>query len=257
MAGQGVLPASGARVWLRDAGGEDEMLVLTSAGPPPTTILALATRLASDPAGDPLDWMSLPAVDLAAAALLIRSSWLGDTIRTEALCPSDQCGEPIDITFGITDYLEHHRPRRARGVSPLEDGWFSLVGAEARFRIPAIADLLAGLRDDDQALVRVCVRPSHPSAQAMRRIDRALEALAPRLDDELSGTCPDCGATVELYFEPIGYVLQELRDSCSSVYAHVHELALAYHWPEQTILALDRRRRARYVAMVRGELALT
>jgi hypothetical protein len=251
-----VLPASGARVWLRDASGEDEMLVLQSSGPPLTTILALVNRLACDPAGEPIDWPSLPAVDLAAAALLIRSSWLGDAIRTEALCPSQTCGEPIDITFGITAYLEHRRPRAARGVSQLEDGWLSLDGTDARFRIPAIADLLAGLRGDDEALLERCVRPSHPTARTMRRIDRALEALAPRADGELSGICPDCGATVELYFEPIGYVLHELRDSCSSVYADVHELALAYHWPEPSILALDRRRRGRYVAMVRGELAL-
>lgn len=257
MAGQGVLPASGARVWLRDANGEDELLVLASAGPAPTTILALATRLASDPVGEPIDWPSLPAVDLAAAALLIRSSWLGDTIRTEALCPSERCGEPIDITFGITAYLEHHRPRRPRGVSPLQDGWLSLGGSYVRFRIPAITDLLAGLRGDDDALVERCVRPFPPSATAMRRVDRALESLAPRLDGELGGSCPDCGATVELYFEPVGYVLQELRDACSSVYSHVHELALAYHWSEHEILALDRRRRGRYVAMVRGELALT
>lgn len=257
MAGQGVLPASGTRVWLRDACGEDEMLVLASAGPPPTTMLALAGRLATDPAGEPIDWMSLPAVDLAAAALLIRSSWLGDAIRSEALCSSHTCGEPIDITFGITAYLEHHRPRRARGISHLDDGWMSLDGTDARFRIPTIEDLLAALREDRQAVVERCVQPQRPPAAALRRIDRALEALAPRLDGELSGTCPDCGATVDLYFEPIGYVLQELRDSCSTVYAHVHELALAYHWPEPAILTLDRGRRRRYVAMVRGELALT
>ena len=51
-----------------------------------------------------IDWHALPAVDLAAAALLIRSSWLGNTIRTETICvPAADCGEPIDVTFGIDD----------------------------------------------------------------------------------------------------------------------------------------------------------
>ena len=57
-------------------------------------------------------------------------------------------------------------------------------------------------------------------------------------------------------FEPISYVLAELRDACGGLYAQVHELAFAYHWSEQTILALDRGRRSAYIEMVRGELAL-
>ena len=65
-----------------------------------------------------------------------------------------------------------------------------------------------------------------------------------------------CGATVDLRFEPIGYVLEELRDASTGLFAQVHELASAYHWSEQAILGLDRRRRHGYVAMVREELAL-
>jgi hypothetical protein len=256
VAGQGVLPASGTRVWLRDATGEDEILVLASAEPPVSTILSLAARLASDGTGQPLDWLALPAVDLGAGALLIRATWLGETIRTEALCPSEKCGEPIDIAFGIPDYLEHHRPRRVLMLSRDDDGWLSFDGGDTRFRIPTIADMLAELHDRGQTLRVRCLRPPNPTAKYLRRVDRALEALAPRLDGELSGTCPACGTVVELRFEPIGYVLEELRDACVGVYAQVHELALAYHWSEESILALDRRTRGRYVAMVRGEMVL-
>jgi hypothetical protein len=257
VAAAGMLPVSGRHVQLREPTGEDELLVLESGGPAAATTLALAVRLATDPAGGAIDWPALPAVDLGAAALLIRSSWLGNTIRTEALCPAGGCDEPIDVAFGIEAYLDHHRPRAFRGAAEVEPGWFALTGTETRFRIPTVGDLLESLEGAEPAaaMLERCVRPSDPSAAVARRIDRALEALAPRLDGELSGMCPACGRTVDLRFEPISYVLEELRDASTGLFAHVHELASAYQWSEQAILALGRRRRHGYVAMIRGEYA--
>jgi hypothetical protein len=257
VAAAGMLPVSGRQVRLREPTGEDELLVLESAGPAAATILALAVRLAADPVGRAIDWPALPAVDLGAAALLIRGAWLGNTIRTEALCGATGCDEPIDVAFSIPAYLDHHRPRRFRGVSECEPGWFALPGTDVRFRIPTIADLLEALEGSGPAatMLERCVRPSELSAAVARRIDRALEALAPRLDGALSGTCPACGQTVDLRFEPISYVLEELRDASTGLFAQVHELAFAYHWSEQAVLTLGRRRRHGYVAMVRGEYA--
>jgi hypothetical protein len=252
----GVLPVSGRPVWLREPTGEEELLVLESAGPAAATTLALATRFATDPARRSIDWPALAAVDLSAAALLIRSMWLGNMIRTEALCPATGCDEPIDVAFNIPAYLEHHQPRRYRGVSEDETGWFVLAGTATRFRIPTIADLLESLNGGGAAtMVERCVQPPDPAAHVARRIDRALEALAPRLDGELSGTCPACARSVDLRFEPMSYVLEELRDASNDLFAQVHELALAYHWSEDAILALGRRRRQSYVAMTRGEYA--
>lgn len=253
-----ILPVSGRELRLREPTGEDELLVLEDSGSPPVAILELATRLTSDPSGRPIDWPALPAADLGAAALLIRSSWIGRTIRTEALCTAPSCGEPIEVVFGIAAYLLHHRPRRFRGSTAREAGWYGLNGTDARFRIPTIADLLAALEAPDApALLHArCVRPPGPPAAVAGRIDRALQALAPRLDDDIGGSCPSCGTFVELHFDPVSYVLAELRDAATSLYVHVHELALAYHWSERAILALDRRRRTGYVEMIRGVPAL-
>jgi hypothetical protein len=255
--GEGRLPASGTAVWLREATGEDELLVLHGAGPGTVTVLALAQRLTSGADGQPLDWHALPAVDLGASALLIREAWLGSTIRTEALCSTPACSTPIDIAFNVPAYLEHHRPRRLRGAVAAQDGWFTLRGGEAGFRIPTIADLLAARAGGGrEALLERCVRPVGLPRAVIERVDRALAALAPRLDGLLSGTCPECGQAVELHFEPVGYVLEELRAACAGLYGQVHELALSYHWSEAAILALDRRRRQTYVGMIRGELVL-
>jgi hypothetical protein len=253
----GVLPASGTRVLLREPTGEDELLLLQGAGSAPATTLALATRLATDPSGEEIDWPALPAVDLGAIALVIRASWLGNTVRTEALCPAAECDEPIDVAFGIAAYLDHHRPRRFRGAVEAEPGWFKLSGTDVRFRIPTIADLLAALEGAGPAtMLERCVLPADPAPPIGRRIDRALDALAPRLDGELEGTCPACGQTVDMRFDPASYVLEELRDAAAGLFAQVHELAFAYHWSEQAILGLGRRRRHGYVTMIRGELVL-
>ena len=249
MPGAAMLPVSGRHLRIREPRGADELLVLESVGPAAQTMFALAMRLATAEDGDPLDWPTLPAVDLAAVALLVREAWLGATIRTEALCPSPECAEPIDVSFGIAAYLDHHRPRPFRGAVEDGSGWFALTGADVRFRIPLVADLVAGALAD-------CVRPADVSAAAARRVDRALDALAPRLDGELTGSCPGCGRSVELGFEPISYVIEELRDAASGLFAQVHELARAYHWSEESILALDRTRRRSYVSLIREEYVL-
>jgi hypothetical protein len=247
--GAALLPVSGRHLRIRGPRGDDELLVLEGTDSAAQTVLALATRLATAEDGTALDWPALPAVDLAAAALLVRERWLGGTIRTEALCLSAECAEPIDVSFGIAAYLEHHRPRSFRGAVEDGSGWFALTGADVRFRIPLIADLVAGTFAD-------CVRPADLSAAEARRVDRALEAVAPRLDGELTGSCPVCGLSVELRFEPISYVIEELRDAASGLFAQVHELARAYHWSEPSILALDRTRRRGYVSLIREEYVL-
>lgn len=246
MTGVGTLPTSGLDVVTHEPTGHDELVVLEGAGSQVEMMLVLAGGLVTGVA----DWSGLPAVDLAAAALLVRRAWLGGTVRTDARCAAAGCGERIDIAFDVDTYLEHHRPRRTRGVREAEPGWFALAGTDVAFRIPTVADLA----EAPEALVERCVRPSAPELRTLLRIERALEALAPPLSGELAGACPACGAGVTLWFEPIEYVLTELRDASTSLFEHVHELALAYHWPEPAILALGRRRRHGYVELVRGEL---
>jgi hypothetical protein len=257
MAAMRSLPVSGVRLEFREATGEDQLVLLDN-GRPAETMLAVLSRVASDPRGGQIRWLELPAVDLGAAALLIRAAWLGDRISTDTNCPAVGCSERIDVAFRISDYLAHHRPGRFRGLADGEGGWLGLAGAEVLFRIPTIGDLLAASLEPDGAswLNEHCIRPGGVQGTVVRRIDRALGVIAPRLDGEVGGRCPACGHVVELFFDPLGYVLAELRDASAGLYGEVHELALAYHWPEQAILTLARPRRQRYVAMVRGELAL-
>jgi hypothetical protein len=250
-----LLPVSGAVLAVREPVGADEVFVAETALSPMAALLELARRVASTSAGGPLNWASLPATDLDAAALVIRKCWIGDMIRTDAPCPAQGCGERIDVSFGIGAYLEHHRPRKPRGVTGTpEDGWFTLVGAPVRFRIPTVADLLAVASDVRPAdtLSSRCIDAPEISRPIARRLDHAFAALAPSLDDLIGGACPACGHEVAMRFDPLGYTMTELRGVFSGVYLETHALAAAYGWPEDAILALPRSRRRRYASVIGG-----
>jgi hypothetical protein len=248
-----LLPVSGAVLAVREPTGADEVFVVETPLAPLPALIELASRVTSSAAGGPLDVAGLPATDLDAAALMIRRAWVGDAIRADTVCPAPGCGERIDAAFGIGDYLDHHRPRRPRGVTETpEAGWFTLDRVQVRFRIPTVADLLAASAASRpaQALSGRCIdAPEVPRALA-RRVDHALAALGPRLDDLIGGACPACGEVVTMRFDPLGYVLAELRNVFSGVYLEVHVLAAAYGWPEDAILALPRSRRRRYASAI-------
>ena len=251
-----MLPVSGVALAVREPTGEDELYVVETALAPLLALLELLRRVASTATGGPLDWGSFPAADLDAAALVIRRSWIGDAIRTDATCPGPGCRERIDVSFDIADYIEHHRPRRPRGVTEAPGGgWFTLAGEAVRFRIPTVADLLAAASGDrpGEMLSGRCVEAPELSRPLARRLDRALNPLAPSLDDLLGGRCPACGHEVTMRFDPLAYTLTELRNAFSGIHLETHALASAYGWPEDAILALPRSRRRRYASIIADE----
>lgn len=251
-----MLPVSGFMLAVSEPTGEDELFVLETTLAPLPAMLELSRRVVSAVPGGRLDWPRLPAADLDAVALLIRRAWIGEQIRTDVICSRPGCEERIDVSFRIEDYIEHHRPRRPRGVAAAaEEGWFELSQTTVRFRIPTVADVLEVTSEDSpaQALTERCVDPAEIPRSLAARLHRALSALAPSLDDLLGGTCPACGQEVTLRFDPLTYTLRELRNAFSGIHLETHALASAYGWPEATILALPRARRRRYAGLVADE----
>jgi hypothetical protein len=251
-----LLPVSRLELTVREPTGEDELFVVETLLPPVPAALALIRNVVHGDAGAPADWEDLPVSDLQALMLNLRQAWLGDTVSADSDCPVPDCGERIDVSFGIGDFLAHHRPRTPRGVTPTPDGkWFELAGAPVRFRVPTVGDLVrvTAFARRAESLTERCVHPAGLTPAQARRVDRALSALAPSLDDLIGGTCPACRRDLTLRFEPLSYVLAELRLAFADVVPETHALASAYGWPESAILALPRRRRRRYAALVAEE----
>jgi hypothetical protein len=249
------LPVSAIAITIRQPAGSDELLILEARAANAALAIALVGRLAQAADGSAINWEALPVSDLDAALLRIRQIVFGDAIRAGADCPVQQCARRIDVSFGVGDYLDHNSPRAARYVEPSpEAGWMRLRGTGVSFRLPTGADQLAVAlhAHPERELIRRCIRPANAPAVLIRRVENAMEALSPSLARDLSGQCPECGANVQIHFDPQQFILRELRDQADFIYQDTHLLAEHYHWPEAAILALPRDRRIRYAEMVRA-----
>lgn len=243
------LPVAGVEVGVRLPAGADDMLLLESGPLDLRVALALLGRVAFDGSGVPLDVAALPITDVDALLLRLRQWILGDLIRAEQLCGNVGCQSRVDVTFSIASYLEHDPPVTPTDVThAIDEGWYRLTGEDVAFRVPCAADQLAIAWEDspEEALLQRCIRPAAIADDVRRRVEEAMEALAPSLFSELQGTCPHCGATVQAEFDPVQYVLRELRARASSLYDEVCAIAHHYHWSEAEILALPAERRTRY-----------
>jgi hypothetical protein len=250
------LPVSGLDVLLRQPAGAEDLLLAEATACDTRLAISLASHVARPARGGSVDFGALPITDLDALLLGIRRMMLGDHVRTDVVCGADGCGARVDIGFRITDYLAHHRPRKARGVRPGDEpGWFFLEGAGVSFRLPSGTDQVDTLHVQHAAreLAERCLRPADVSTRVRRRVESAMEMLAPSLSNDLEGLCPACRATVSVPFDPQRYVLQELRETGALLYEEIHLLASHYHWSEEAILALPRPRRAMYAELIHAE----
>jgi len=248
------LPVSAIRVNLRQLAGDEEVLLAESKVGDAALAIALVQKLALAADESAIDWEELPISDLDAALMLIRQLTFGDSIRADVVCPMNECGKRIDLRFGVQDYLEHHKPRWSRDVETGDrDGWARLRGSSASFRVPTSADemAVASLPNSYRELKRRCVEPADAPAPVMRRVERAMEMIAPNLARQLSGKCPECGAQFEVFFDPRAFVLRELRDEAAYVYEDINLLASSYHWSEAEILRMPRERRVKCAELIR------
>jgi len=289
-----LLPVSGRSVALQAPTGGEDLLLLEAPDDDLAIGLALMNRLARSvdvktEYDGGADWSHLTPTDLDICILRLRQSTFGNHVVSDVRCRAAGCGEQIDISFGIDQYIGHHIPTRAafrgRGwtAEPAEEpGSFRLTSATTvrkdappavdvastsrantcpsvdkvgvLFRLPTIADLMAvaGLADADEELARKCIR-GLVSVRQRRLVETAMEAIAPSLTHDLQGVCPECGAEVRVLFDPRRYCLGELRDRAAFIYQDIDVLAHRYHWTESDIVALPRIRRMNYAEAARQE----
>ncbi len=251
------LPTSKLRVLVRAPTGTEDMLLQEASALDSVLAMILIGRLVQPEDGSMSDWGELPATDIEALLLLLRFVTLGDLVSTTMVCSaSAQCGAKIDVSFRVHEYLSSQTVRAPKGVdAAAAQGWFSLAGKEVKFRLPTAADLLSLERGPASypALLARCIQPASISARLRRRVESAMEAMAPRLSRTMVGTCPECKAAIRFYFDVRSFVLGELRNHAGTVYQDVHLLAFHYKWPERQILELPSARRMHYVQMLREQ----
>ncbi len=80
----------------------------------------------------------------------------------------------------------------------------------------------------------------------LKRIDEALEAVAPEVALRAQTECPECKSTNDVWLDP--YLSLALHGG--GLLQEIHALASAYHWSESEILRLPRSRRQVYLRLV-------
>jgi hypothetical protein len=251
------LPVSGLEVTLAQLGGAEDILLAEASSCDTRLALALLGRIGSMAEATTIGWENLSVTDLDFLLLRLRQMIFGDRIVADTRCVTAECGERVEIAFQIEDYLNSYQPDQSTSFKS-ESGWLQLDDLAISFRLPTGGDRLIAESDPDpeRVLIELCVQPGDISAELLDQVQAAMEAIAPSLSNVLQGSCPECGKTVEVYFDPQLFCLQELRDRAKFIYEDIHLLAMYYRWSEASILNLPRDRRRYYAEMIRQERRL-
>ena len=240
------LPVSGFIPELRHPNGADELALCEATGSAVSRSLKLLSRLS-----DRLDWDTLTVTDFEVTLLQLRDLVLGQVCDLGFSCP--HCRERVEVSFRIADFLDGIVTQQPTGVTPDSGaiGWFRCGGA--KFRLPTAGDQVAveGTPNALERLLARCIAPPLPPARQRKRIERAMEAMAPEVSRPLIGTCPGCGETVSTPLHVARLVVAEFVRDAAGLHDDVDLIARAYHWPEADILQLPRRRRRAYAERIR------
>jgi hypothetical protein len=274
------LPVSHRQVVVGPEDGYSDVVAL-EASPDLAGAVAVCKSRTLSPDGARLDAAALPVSDVDYLVVALRTASLGGAFVGEATCRA--CSAAVDISFPARSYLEHRRPRKSPACEPAvhsSEGhttvpgtpvpgttvpdatvpdaplWWRLKRYPLSFRAPTAADVLEcqGNANARQLLLERCLAGQISPAGA-RAAERAMATVAPTLQSEVTGQCPECGAPVSLSFDALSFCLTELSHRASSVLADVVTLASSFRWDEADILALPSARRRTYVELLTSSLA--
>lgn len=251
-----LLPVCGKAFGLKTPDGSSEIFALESTGSDVAValgLLATLTLLDEAPASE-TSLAALCVTDFEYLVLSLRRAWRGPRIALGLAC--GHCQAASDFTLDIDQLLRGAIPKSVPGVHPDPDGsgWFTADGGA--FRLPVVGDQLklAGCARPERALAELCLDETARQRPLRRRIERAMEAMAPEISRAIRGLCPACGHAIEAYFPVVPTVVAEMRQGAASLHDDVDLIARVYHWPQTEILSLPHGRRQAYVARIRRAL---
>ena len=211
----------------------------------------------------------------------LRQMAFGPEVEAVWRCTNDHCRKPMDISFSLAElsierktvaerFFTHKFSLVDSGVEAESAG---LGDCEVKFRLPTGADqeaLAATFNADPTAaiyqLLARCLQSgsggrSHDAAEvaqwpeaARHELCGAMERLAPQVSIELDLTCPECRTSFGADFDFTTYFLAEMTANARRLECEVHLLARHYHWSEQEILSLTRKKRRRYIELLQEEI---
>lgn len=195
-----------------------------------------------------------------AELLLLRRHLFGERLLNTAVCP--ECSARTEWENSVEELLVDPQ------LSGAEAHEYDLSGEnfQLRFRLPNSTDLARidpqqGTRSAVATLLAGCVKHAEANGKSLaadklpahlvEALARRIEELDPQAELKLHLTCPDCRHEWQLLFDIGRFLWTEIGEWAERMLLAVHELAAAYHWREEDILALSPLRRQLYLGMVR------
>lgn len=182
-----------------------------------------------------------------------RAALFGSRFGCETLCPA--CQERIEFSVDIDDLRSADK---GTVEEPIE---YSGRGYALSFRLPNSADIAAcSPADDGRVLLERCITsakqderelplsllPDEVRADVIARMNE----LDPQAEIQMNMVCPECHAGWSSVFDGAEFFLREIAAYTGRLLMEVHQLALSYGWREVDILAMNPRRRRRYLELM-------
>lgn len=181
-----------------------------------------------------------------AALLEFYANNFGERLDGVATCP--QCATEVELNVPVAELMSG-----IPAPEPVEP--FDFDGVVVQWRLPGAADLAASARcaDPAQGAVLLLDRISETGLTEPVRaaLARRVVAADPFADIWFDFSCPECGASGESPLDAGEFVWARLRSTARRLLGEVDELARAYGWSEERILALTQQRRNSYLELVR------
>jgi hypothetical protein len=183
--------------------------------------------------------------------LELRERALGPRLALVATCPA--CEEQVEGALEVGDL------RVERGSLEAEIH-LEAAGRRLVARLPTAGDLVAIEQAEDVESARLdllerCLLDNGGDPPDERVVAAAAARMAeadPQADIRLALSCPVCGADWEEQFDPVSFFWQELDAWALRLVRDVHELASAYGWSEEDVLAIPPARRRLYLELAAG-----
>lgn len=197
---------------------------------------------------------ALAVGDREALLLQLRRLTLGDPIECVLSCANPDCGEKMDLDLKVSDLLlppySHAQEWYEKTITENGNAY------RVRFRLPNGADLEAAaplafgdVREAANLVLQRCVEEVNVEGgnklstgalphTVVRSLPQAMADLDPQAEIQLDLTCPACGASFGVLFDPADYLFRELSAERMDIYREVHLLAYYYHWSESEIMAM-------------------
>lgn len=238
------LPSLGSARFLLDRlDGNAELLAEPGDPLAPASLLA---RLLRDPAGGVPDMANLLVTwrDRLLAALFTRE--FGNLVQSRGEC--GECEADYEFGFSLSDIVQRQdAAAQESGLEPDVEGRWKIANG-SKLRPPNLANLSANPRPND--LASALIEDGEPAAE---EVERLLEAGAPLLSFDLETKCPECGASQSASFEIGRYLVESIASERPFLIRETHLLASRYGWDHSTIMALPRKDRQAYAALIESE----